>query len=143
MLPIIRAAAVLLAVSLAAACDKEAPPAQRPAPQVTVIAVKPQSIPYIASFVAQTESSQQVDIVARISGYLDKIAYNEGELVKVTNVTLVNSDFVFDPQSTETLQSDGAQVDLRIDGDTDIPGLEKPDGSFEVTAVVGRFRGKR
>lgn len=68
------------------------------------------------------------------------LAAHEGELVKVTHVTLVNSDFVFYPQSTETLQSDGAQVDLRIDGDTDIPGLEKPDGSFDVTAVVGRFR---
>jgi len=71
---------------------------------------------------------------------LDDLAAHEGELVKVTNVTLVNTDFVFYPQSTETLQSDGAQVDLRIDGDTDIPGLEKPDGTFEVTAVVGRFR---
>ncbi|SHH25993.1 Endonuclease/Exonuclease/phosphatase family protein [Chryseolinea serpens] len=71
---------------------------------------------------------------------LTDLAAHEGELVKVTHVTLVNSDFVFYPQSTETLQSDGAQVDLRIDGDTDIPGLEKPDGDFEVTAVVGRFR---
>jgi membrane fusion protein (multidrug efflux system) len=34
------------------------------------------------TFVAQTESSRQVDIVARVSGYLDKIAYTEGELVK-------------------------------------------------------------
>ncbi|HEY5748805.1 MAG TPA: DUF5689 domain-containing protein [Chryseolinea sp.] len=72
---------------------------------------------------------------------LTDLAAHEGELVKVTNVTLVNSDFVFYPQSTETLQSDdGSQVELRIDGDTDIPGLEKPDGSFDVTAVVGRFR---
>ena len=71
---------------------------------------------------------------------LTDLAAHEGELVKVTHVTLLNSDFVFYPQSTETLQSDGAQVDLRIDGDTDIPGLEKPDGDFEVTAVVGRFR---
>jgi membrane fusion protein (multidrug efflux system) len=34
------------------------------------------------TFVAQTESSQQVNIVARVSGYLDKIAYHEGDLVK-------------------------------------------------------------
>ena len=33
-------------------------------------------------FVAQTESSRQVNIVARVSGFLDRIAYREGELVK-------------------------------------------------------------
>jgi len=71
---------------------------------------------------------------------IPELAAHEAELVKVTDVTLVNHDFVFYPESTETLQSNGAQVDLRIDGNTDIPGLKKPEGTFEVTAVVGRFR---
>jgi len=44
--------------------------------------VAPRTIPYIPTFVAQTESSRQVDIVARVSGFLDQIAYREGELVK-------------------------------------------------------------
>jgi len=66
----------------AAGCSKEAPQAQRPPPVVSVIAVTPQAIPYVVSFVAQTESSRQVDIVARVSGFLDRIAYPEGELVK-------------------------------------------------------------
>src|SRR5205814_6850752 len=73
------AAAVLV---LAAACSKEAPPPQKPAPQVSILTVAPQTIPYVMTFVAQTESSRQVDIVARISGYLDRIAYREGELVQ-------------------------------------------------------------
>ncbi|HET7366191.1 MAG TPA: efflux RND transporter periplasmic adaptor subunit [Burkholderiales bacterium] len=77
-----RAATVLLAVSVAAGCSKEAQAPQGQAPQVTVVAVTPQTIPYVMSFVAQTESSRQVDIVARVSGYLDRIAYREGELVK-------------------------------------------------------------
>jgi membrane fusion protein (multidrug efflux system) len=69
--------------ALAAGCSKEAPPPQqRPAPQVTVVTVTPHTIPSVPTFVAQTESSQQVDIVARVSGYLDKIAYQEGDLVK-------------------------------------------------------------
>lgn len=68
--------------ALAAGCSREAPPPQRPAPEVTVITVEPRDIPYVASFVAQTESSRQVNIVARVSGYLDRIAYQEGELVK-------------------------------------------------------------
>jgi len=55
---------------------------QRPAPQVSVITVEPRSIPYTLNFVAQTESSRQVNILARVSGFLDKISYQEGELVK-------------------------------------------------------------
>jgi membrane fusion protein (multidrug efflux system) len=101
-------AATLLAGVLAAACSKEAsPPPQRPAPQVTVVTIKPQSIPYIASFVAQTESSRQVDIVARVSGYLEKIAYGEGELVKEGQVL-----FVLDQKPFQA-QLDSAQGELK------------------------------
>jgi len=63
-------------------CEKEAPKAQRPPPEVTVITVTPKTIPLSPTFVAQTESSRQVDIVARVSGFLDRIAYQEGDLVK-------------------------------------------------------------
>ena len=104
---LIRAANVVLAASLAAACSKEAPPPPRPAPQVTVVTVKPQSIPYIATFVAQTESSRQVDIVARISGFLDKIAYTEGELVEEGKVL-----FQIDPKPFRA-QLDSAMGELR------------------------------
>jgi membrane fusion protein (multidrug efflux system) len=76
------AVATVCAIALAAGCSKETPPSQRPPAAVSVITVEPQTIPYSLSFVAQTESSQQVNIVARISGYLDKIAYHEGDLVK-------------------------------------------------------------
>jgi membrane fusion protein (multidrug efflux system) len=72
----------LAAVAILGACGEKAPPPRRPAPMVSVMTVKPQTIPYEIEFVAQTESSRQVDIVARVSGFLDKIAYNEGELVK-------------------------------------------------------------
>jgi membrane fusion protein (multidrug efflux system) len=85
MLPValLRPVVALAAVGVfAAGCSKEAPPPQRPAPEVTVITVEPRDIPYIPDFVAQTESSQQVNIVARVSGFLDKIAYQEGEVVK-------------------------------------------------------------
>ena len=76
------AAATVCAIVLTAGCSKETPPAQRPVPAVSVITVEPLTIPYTVTFVAQTESSQQVNIVARVSGYLDKIAYHEGDLVK-------------------------------------------------------------
>jgi membrane fusion protein (multidrug efflux system) len=94
------------AIGVAAACSKEAPQQQRPVPEVTVVTVKPQSIPYLMSFVAQTESSRQVDIVARVSGYLDKIAYREGELVKEGQVL-----FQLDPKPFRA-QFDAARGEL-------------------------------
>jgi membrane fusion protein (multidrug efflux system) len=79
MRTLLTAATVL---GLAAGCGKQEAPAQRPPPQVTVVALKAQTIPMNPTFVAQTESSRQVDIVARVSGFLDRIAYTEGQLVK-------------------------------------------------------------
>jgi membrane fusion protein (multidrug efflux system) len=103
----VRIAAGCLAAALAAGCSKEAPPPQRPAPQVTVVTVTPTSIPYISTFVAQTESSRQVDIVARVSGFLDKIAYTEGELVKQGQLL-----FLLDPKPFQA-QLDSARGELK------------------------------
>ncbi|MBN8494964.1 MAG: efflux RND transporter periplasmic adaptor subunit, partial [Burkholderiales bacterium] len=79
-----RLAAPLMLALLAAGCSREAAEAeaQRPAPQVRVQTVQPRDIPFTLSFVAQTESSRQVNIVARVSGFLDQIAYQEGEVVR-------------------------------------------------------------
>lgn len=75
---------VVAACTALAACDRTAPAGEqpRPAPQVKVLTVQPHDIPFTLSFAAQTESSRQVNIVARVSGFLDRIAYQEGELVK-------------------------------------------------------------
>ena len=77
-----RFAVPLIAAAVVAGCGKTPPPPPRPAPEVSVLTVAPRTIPYSPSFVAQTESSRQVNIVARVSGYLDRIAYQEGELVR-------------------------------------------------------------
>jgi membrane fusion protein (multidrug efflux system) len=97
-----------LAAVLAAGCGEETPKkAQRPVPQVTVVTVQPQNIPYVASFVAQTESSRQVNIVARVSGYLDKIAYREGEMAKEGQVL-----FQLDPKPFQA-QLEAARGELQ------------------------------
>jgi membrane fusion protein (multidrug efflux system) len=101
-----RWALLCAAIGLAAGCSKEAAQPQRPVPQVTVVTVQPTTIPYVMSFVAQTESSRQVDIVARVSGYLDKIAYQEGELVKEGQVL-----FELDPKPFRA-QLDAARGEL-------------------------------
>jgi membrane fusion protein (multidrug efflux system) len=104
------AAAVACCTSLAvltAGCSEEKRPEQRPAPQVTVLAVTPATIPFVSTFVAQTESSRQVEIVARVSGFLDKIAYQEGELVKEGQLL-----FQLDPRPFQA-QLDGARGELQ------------------------------
>jgi membrane fusion protein (multidrug efflux system) len=102
----LRVTAAVLAVVILGACEKQAPPPQRPAPQVTVVTVAPKTIPFEMTFVAQTESSRQVNIVARVSGFLDKIAYQEGELVKAEQLL-----FQIDPKPFQA-QLEAAQGEL-------------------------------
>ncbi|MEO7992101.1 MAG: endonuclease/exonuclease/phosphatase family protein [Chryseolinea sp.] len=71
---------------------------------------------------------------------LGDLAMNEGLLVTVQQVEVVNKAFVFYPQSTERMTNGSVQADLRIDGDTNIPGLAKPQGVGDITGAVGRFK---
>jgi membrane fusion protein (multidrug efflux system) len=65
-----------------AGCSKEqaAPPAQPL--QVTAVSVTPRDTPVSFEFVAQTESSREVEIRARVDGFLDKRLYTEGNMVR-------------------------------------------------------------
>ncbi|MBW2474073.1 MAG: efflux RND transporter periplasmic adaptor subunit [Deltaproteobacteria bacterium] len=64
------------------ACKKEEVKAPPVPIEVNAIKVEPQTIPVTISFVAQVESSHQVEIVARVNGFLEKILYQEGDVVK-------------------------------------------------------------
>lgn len=59
-------------------------PATSPPPtmEVTTVTVSPSDTPVQLEFVAETESSRQVEIRARVEGFLEKRLYTEGELVK-------------------------------------------------------------
>ena len=73
--------------TLAAGCNREAPkPPPAPTPEVTVLKVTPQDVAVSAVYVAQTQSSQSVNIQARVSGFLDKRLYTEGAVVKAGQV---------------------------------------------------------
>ena len=71
---------ILSAIALLAGCGGEQPPPQLP--EVTVVTVQPQDTPITLNFVAQTESSKQVDVRARVGGILEQRLYNEGGVVK-------------------------------------------------------------
>lgn len=76
----------LAAVLLLTACGREAP-TMAPAPlEVSTITVQPRDIDISVEYVAQTQSSQAVNIQARVSGFLDKRVYTEGSVVKAGQV---------------------------------------------------------
>jgi membrane fusion protein, multidrug efflux system len=49
---------------------------------VTVVDVAPRDTPYTYEYVGQTQSSHQVQILARVNGFLDHRVYTEGSMVK-------------------------------------------------------------
>jgi len=74
--------AVCLATILAG-CNKPEPPKAAPqAAEVAAITIRPKTVPVTFPFVAQIQSSHQVDVMARVSGFLEKISYKEGEPVR-------------------------------------------------------------
>jgi membrane fusion protein (multidrug efflux system) len=78
----VRAAAWALCVGLVAGCGKEtAPPPARPPVDVTVVSVAARDTPVSFEFIGQTQSSREVEIRARVDGFLEKRLYAEGDLV--------------------------------------------------------------
>lgn len=92
---------------------KEALP---PAPQVevTVVTVAPHDTPVDFEFTAQTESSREVEIRARVDGFLDRRMYVEGQKVKAGQTM-----FQMDPKPFEaalrTAKGQLAQQQARLE----------------------------
>jgi membrane fusion protein (multidrug efflux system) len=88
---------VLLALALSACGkgdDKDAQGA-KPVP-VTMQTVQPRSVPLVAEFTGRTDSQSTVELRARINGFLKKINFREGSLVKQGDLL-----FVIDPVEQE------------------------------------------
>ncbi len=82
---------LLILLPLALSCDKTPEPHAKENPTVTVITIEPKDTPASFEYIAITESSRQVDIRARVNGFLDKRLYTEGGMVK-ENQTLFEID---------------------------------------------------
>ena len=76
-------AALCVMLFIPSGCDKHESTRsdQRPV-EVTAVTVTPRDVPLVYEFIAQVQSSQQVNIQARVSGFLDKRVYTEGSMVK-------------------------------------------------------------
>ena len=101
------ACVVIAALALLSGCGKQAPAPEKAPPNVTVLTVARKDVPITAVYVAQTQSSQGVNIQARVSGWLDKRMYVEGSVVKAGQVL-----FQMDPKPFQA-QVDGQQAALQ------------------------------
>ena len=72
--------------TLLAGCGKEVPKLAPPPLEVSILTVKARDVDLSREYIAQTQSSQAVNIQARVSGFLDKRVYTEGSVVKAGQV---------------------------------------------------------
>jgi len=81
------ATALLIVLAGLSACkNKSGAPAAAAPVEVGVITVALRDVPVVFEYVGQTQSSQQVEIRARVSGFLDKRVYTEGATVHAGDV---------------------------------------------------------
>src|SRR5512139_3077794 len=80
-----------LAIVLAAACGKAAPPAP-PAPSVAVAHPLVQTVVEWDEYTARLSAVSSVEVRARVSGYLQSIHFADGAIVKAGDLL-----FVIDP----------------------------------------------
>ncbi len=79
--------AALAAITLTtAACRKSTPPQAPPPPQVTVAVVEQQEIVEWEEFTGRTEAIERVDVKPRVSGHVQKVGFQSGQLVKKGDV---------------------------------------------------------
>lgn len=100
--------AILIGVSLFG-CKKPSTNTAQNTAEVSVVTLQAIDIPIDESFIAQIRSARQVDIVARVSGFLEKIAYQEGRLVQKGQLM-----FTLDPKPFQAqVDSVRAEIDIR------------------------------
>jgi membrane fusion protein (multidrug efflux system) len=75
----------LVLAALLSGCSKPEAP-KPPPPEVTVMSIEAKDSPVTFEFVGITESSQQVEVRARVDGFLDDRLYAEGSIVKKGDV---------------------------------------------------------
>ena len=74
-------AVAAVAATLCSACEK--PPVAAPAPpEVYVAPVVQRDVPVYLDLVGQTQGFQDVDIRARVEGFLDSVNFREGSFVR-------------------------------------------------------------
>lgn len=107
-LRVARLVPVLLAAALAVACSSNAAPGDGapPAPEVSVASVVAKPVRAWDEFSGRVSAVETVDLRPRVSGYVQRVAYEEGEAVRKGDLL-----FAIDPRPYRAAL-DRAQADL-------------------------------
>ncbi|WNC94135.1 efflux RND transporter periplasmic adaptor subunit [Paraburkholderia sp. FT54] len=100
-------------MTLLAACKKQPAAPAAAAPEVTVTTVVQRDTPVDFEFTAQTQSSREVEIRARVDGFLDKRLYVEGQLVRAGQ-TMFQMDRKPFEAALQTAKGQLAQQEARL-----------------------------
>jgi len=104
--PFFSVALVSVMLIWASGCEKReatsVQQAQRPV-EIAVITVEPCEMPVTVEYIAQVQSSRQVNINARVSGFLDKRVYTEGAIVKEGETLFVMDQKPFKVQLAQAM----------------------------------------
>jgi membrane fusion protein, multidrug efflux system len=113
-----RALAAFALTLIAFGCSKPAPPAPQP-PNVQVAAVIQRDVPIFVEAIGQTRGAEEVEVRARVQGFLESVAFEEGSAVRKGKLL-----YTIDPREYEAAVSQAkgrlaqAQADLaRYDQD--------------------------
>src|SRR6202042_1285563 len=81
--------ALIVAHLIFTGCKQEKAPALSAAPpQVVVAAVEQRNVPIVREWIGQLDGSENVDVRARVHGYIQEIAFKEGTVVKPGDLLL-------------------------------------------------------
>jgi len=126
---------ILAATALLAGCGKkEAAPEVRPPAEVTVMTVTPRDTPVSYEYVGQTQSSHQVQIRARVNGFLDQRVYTEGAMVKAGDVMFQQDKKPFQAQ-LEVARGGLAEQQARLQTANDNLAQVKPLAALNALSV--------
>jgi membrane fusion protein, multidrug efflux system len=95
-------AAGVVAIGSSVACEKAAPPAPPPPPEVYTTAVVQKDVPVYLELVGQAEGYQDVDIRARVEGFLETMNFQEGTFVRQGDLL-----YTIDRKPLETIVAQG------------------------------------
>lgn len=89
---------LLALLFLLGSCGKKGSQNQQKEAVVTVIAIEEKDTPISFEYIAQTQSSHLVNIQARVTGFLEKRVYTEGEMVQAGQVLFLMDKKPFQAQ---------------------------------------------
>jgi membrane fusion protein, multidrug efflux system len=106
--------AVAIASAFAVACEKQATVAAPPPTEVYVTAVTQKDVPTYLELVGQTVGNQDVEIRARVEGFLDTMNFREGSVIRQGDLL-----YQIDPKplqaSLSAAKADQATAEARLE----------------------------